>query len=63
MQKLHLLVHVGRRRRINDIADVVGQFYGSVQEFLRSELNMCRVSVKFDPRLLTIEQKEHYIEV
>jgi histone-lysine N-methyltransferase SETMAR len=48
---------------INDIADIVGVSYGSVQTILTSELNMQRVAAKFVPRLLTPEQKEHRVAV
>jgi hypothetical protein len=48
---------------INDVADVVGVSYGSVQTILTSELNMRRVAAKFVPRLQTPEQKEHRVAV
>jgi hypothetical protein len=48
---------------ISNIADIVGVLYGSVKTILTVELNMWRVGSKFVPRLLTPEQKEHYVAV
>jgi hypothetical protein len=54
-------VHADCRRTINDIADIVGVSYGSVQTILMLELNMRHVAAKFVPQLLTPEQKEHCV--
>ncbi|XP_014768034.1 protein GVQW3-like [Octopus bimaculoides] len=61
VEKIDQPVHEDRRRKINDVADVVGLSYGTVQAILRSELNKRRA--KFVSRLLTTEQKEHHVEV
>jgi histone-lysine N-methyltransferase SETMAR len=55
VEQIQELVHVDRRRMINDIVDIVGVSYGSVQTILTSELNMQRVTAKFVPQLLTPE--------
>jgi histone-lysine N-methyltransferase SETMAR len=61
VEQIRELVHEDRRRMINDIADIVGVSYGSVQTILTLELNMRHVTAKFVPRLLTPEQKEHCV--
>jgi hypothetical protein len=49
VERIRELVHTDRQRTINDIADIVGVSYGSVQTILMSELNMRRVAAKFVP--------------
>jgi histone-lysine N-methyltransferase SETMAR len=63
VERIWELVHADRWRTINDIADIVGVSYRSVQTILMLELNMWRVAAKFVPRLMTPEQKEHRITV
>jgi hypothetical protein len=63
VERIREFVHVNHWRTINDIADIVGGSYGSVQTILTSELNMRRVAAKFVLRLLTPEQKEHRVAV
>jgi hypothetical protein len=53
VERIRELVHADSRRTINDIADIVGVSYGSVQTILTSELNMRHVAANFVPRLLT----------
>jgi hypothetical protein len=56
--------HAGRRMTINDIADIIGVSYRSVQTILTSELYTRRVAAKFvAPPLLSPEQKEHRVAV
>jgi len=37
--------------------------YGSVQNILTTDLNMERVSAKFVPRVLTVEQKQQHLPI
>ncbi|XP_014775261.1 protein GVQW3-like [Octopus bimaculoides] len=63
VEKIHQLLHEDCQRTSNDIANVVGLSYGSVQAFLTSGLNTQYVYVKFVSCLLTTEQKEHLVEI
>ena len=62
-EKIERIVHQNRRVTISEIADVVNVSFGSVQAILMSDLNMHRVAAKFVPRLLTLEWKQHRVEV
>jgi hypothetical protein len=63
VERIQELAHADRWRMINDIADIVGVSYGSVQAILMSELNMQHAAAKFVLQLLTPEQKEHCVAV
>jgi len=52
-----------RRIKVKDIAAIVNVSHGTVQTFLTCDSNMHRVGVKFVPRLLTPEQKEHRVAI
>ena len=52
-----------RRVTVRDLAEDVGISTGSVNSILTDHLAMRRVSVKFVPKLLTIEQKQPHLEV
>jgi hypothetical protein len=55
VEQIRELVHANHRRTFNDIDDIIGVLYGSVQTIITLELNMRRVAAKFVPRLLTPE--------
>jgi len=47
-----------KRFTIREISEDLNICYGSIQNILTTDLNMRRVSVKFVPRVLTVEQKQ-----
>ncbi|XP_014778129.1 uncharacterized protein LOC106874790 [Octopus bimaculoides] len=59
MEKTHQLFHEDHWRTNNNIADVVGLLYGSMQAIVTSELNTWHISAKFVSRLQTTELKEY----
>ena len=63
VEKIRRFVHEDRRRTIKDIAAIVHVSYETVQTILTCDLNMHRVAVKFVPRLLPPELKEHSIAI
>jgi hypothetical protein len=52
-----------RRVTVRELAEEVGISTGSVHSILTDDLSMRRVSAKFVPKLLTIEQKQLRLEV
>jgi hypothetical protein len=61
--KVREAILADRRRTIHDVCEIVGVSYGTVQSILSDDLNMRRIAVKFVPRLLSNDQKEHRIAV
>ena len=51
------------RLTVHEVAYGVGISIGSCQQIVTEKLQMCRVSAKFVPRLLTDDQKENRIEI
>ena len=52
-----------RRVTVRELAEEVGISTGSVHSILTDVLAMQRVSAKFVPKLLTMEQKQLHVEV
>ena len=48
---------------IREISEDPNISYGSVQNILTTDLNVRRVSAKFVPRVLTVEQKQQRLSV
>jgi len=48
---------------IREISEDMNISYGSVQNILTTDLNMERVSAKFVPRVLTVEQKQQHLPI
>jgi hypothetical protein len=63
LKKVRELIHKDRRRTIHELADTVGISYGVCQEILTESVNMRRIAAKFDPRLLTNDQKQRCVNV
>jgi histone-lysine N-methyltransferase SETMAR len=63
VETIRRFVHEDCRRTINDIATIVNVSNGTVQTVLTCDLNMHRIAAKFVPRLLTPEQKEHFVTI
>jgi histone-lysine N-methyltransferase SETMAR len=57
------LIRTNRRLTVREISAEVGISYDMCQVILTEDLNMRRVSAKFVPRVITIEQKEHRVSV
>src|SRR5215469_16928823 len=52
-----------RRITVRELADEVGVSIGSVHTILTADLGLRRVSAKFVPKLLTMEQKQLRLEI
>ena len=52
-----------RRLTVRELADEVGVSIGSVHTILTADLGLIRVSTKFVPKLLTMEQKQLRLEI
>jgi histone-lysine N-methyltransferase SETMAR len=52
-----------RRITVRELANEIGVSIGSVHSILTEELGMRRVSAKFVPKLLTMEQKQRRLEI
>jgi len=57
------MLRSNRRLTIRELTEELNISYGSVQSILTDNLQMRRVSAKFDPRLLTGEQMENRVSV
>ena len=51
------------RLTVREVADEVGISIGSCHQIFAEKLQMCCVSAKFMPRLLTDDQKENCVEI
>lgn len=56
-------IRYDRRLTVREVANEVGISIGTCHSILSDELGMKRVSAKLVPKLLTVEQMEHRIEV
>ena len=52
-----------RRLTVREVANEVGISIGSCHQVFTQKLQMSRVSAKFVPRLLTVDQKENRVEL
>ena len=57
------MIRSNRPLTIREISEDLNISYGSVQNNLTTDLNMRRVSAKFVPRVLTVEQKQQRLSV
>jgi len=57
------MIRSNRRLTIREISEDLNIFYGSVQNILTTDLNKRRVSAKFVPRVLTVEQKQQLLSI
>lgn len=60
--KIREIVLEDRRRTIDEMVELSGVTWSSVQRILTEDLRMKRVAAKFVPRLLTAEQKQGRVE-
>lgn len=62
VEKIRAIINEDRRRTIDEIVELSGVTWSSVQRILTEDLGMKRVAAKFVPRLLTAEQKQGRVE-
>ena len=63
IEQVRTLVMQDRRVTIQEIVDQIEISFGSVQSILKEDLGLRRVSAKFVPKLLTMEQKQLRLQV
>jgi len=57
------MIRSNRRLTISGISEDMNISYGSFQNISTTDLNMRRVSAKFVPRVLTVEQKQQRLSI
>ncbi|XP_018347330.1 PREDICTED: putative uncharacterized protein FLJ37770 [Trachymyrmex septentrionalis] len=62
LDKINALVREDRRRTIDQLCEMSGISWSSIQRILSEDLHMRRVAAKFVPRLLTDEQRERRLQ-
>jgi len=63
VERVHAVIHGNCHLIVLEVADKVGINIGSCHEILTENLQMCHISAKFVPHLLTDDQKENRIEI
>jgi len=58
VERVSEMIRSNRRLTVREISEDLNVSYGSIQNILTTDLNMRRVSAKFVPLVLTVEQKE-----
>ena len=63
VDRVRAAIRGNRRLTVREVADEVSISIGSCHQIFTEKLQMCRVSAKFVPRLLTDDQKENRVEI
>ena len=63
VKRVRVVIRGNRHLTVREVADEVGISTGSWHQILTEKLQMCRVSAKLVPRLLTDDQKENHVEI
>jgi len=63
VERVGKMIRSNRRLTIREISEDLNISYGSVQNILTTDLNTRRVSAKFVPRGLMIEQKQQRLSI
>jgi len=63
IERVSEMIQSNRQLTIREISEDLNISYGSVQNILTTDLNMKRVSAKFVPRVLTVEQKQQRLSI
>ena len=63
VERVTEMIRSNRRLTTREISEVLNISYGSVQNILTTDLNMRRVSAKFVPRVLKVEQKQQLFSI
>lgn len=62
VEKINILIREDRRRTIDQLCEMSGLSWSSIQRILSEDLNMRRIAAKFVPRLLTDDQRERRLQ-
>ena len=62
VDKINALIREDRHRTIDQLCEMSGISWSSIQKILSEDLHMGRVAAKFVPRLLICEQKERRLQ-
>jgi len=54
----HQIIHEDHRRTIDEVSMLVGISHGTCHKILTEDLKMRRVTSKFVPRILSVDQKQ-----
>ena len=57
------IIREDRRRIVDEVSMLVGISHGTCHKILTEDLKMRRVSSKFVPRLLSVDQKQQRLDV
>ena len=63
VERVSEIIRSNRRLTIREISEILNISYGSVQNILTTDLNMRRVSAKFVPHVLMVEQKQQRLSI
>jgi len=63
VERVREMIRSNRRLTTKEISEDLNISYGSIQNILTTDLNMRRVSVKFVPHVLMVEQKQQRLSV
>ena len=63
VERVSEMTRSNRRLTIREISEDLNISYGSVQNILTTDSNMRRVSAKFVPCVLTVEQKQQLLSI
>jgi len=58
IERVRQIIHEDRRRTVNEVSMLVGISHGTCHKILTEDLKMQRVTSKFVPRLLSVDQKQ-----
>ena len=63
IERVRLIIREDRRRTIDEVSTLVGISHGTCHKILTEDLKMRCVASKFAPRLLSVDQKQHRLDV
>jgi len=63
VERVSEMIRSNRRLTLREISEDLNIYYGSAQNILTTDLNVRRVSAKFVPRVLTVEQKQQRLSI
>lgn len=63
VNKVHDIVLADRRLKVKEIAEMTGISYGATSDILHKELGMKKLSARWVPRLLTVDQKRNRVTI
>ena len=63
VERVSKTIRSNRQLTIREISEDLNISYGSIQNILTTDLNTRRVSVKFVPCVLTVEQRQQHLSI